>query len=305
MFRTYSRLIIEQETKASKNEKILFSSENFLNSMDSEMIDWLVHFSKSYRLTVICFVRDVYDFMVSMWKQRVKAGGYIEDLPTEIFSETMKNFNRLATLVSLSDAGLDIRLRSYDFHKKAIVEIFLQELGIDFETANLKQPQSSEANISFSYWQAQSIIMSNAIVRSARMHALMINRFRHQPDRRPDPYFPELDTKLLDFLGPSIDKINPYLPLNEKLRRLPRAEEVKSNTGYSKYNMEQIMEIVRDLTSHPQKLVPPAIINGLPLDFVPENYLLLNPDVALARMDPIYHYLNHGRFEGRTYKAGD
>jgi hypothetical protein len=41
----------------------------------------------------------------------------------------------------------------------------------------------------------------------------------------------------------------------------------------------------------------------LPKDFNPEVYLLQNPDVAAARMDPVYHYLHHGRFECRSYKG--
>ncbi|MFJ4373152.1 TylF/MycF/NovP-related O-methyltransferase [Pseudomonas japonica] len=42
---------------------------------------------------------------------------------------------------------------------------------------------------------------------------------------------------------------------------------------------------------------------SLPVDFSPEQYLLLHPDVRYAGMDPTYHYLNHGRFEGRNYKS--
>jgi hypothetical protein len=41
---------------------------------------------------------------------------------------------------------------------------------------------------------------------------------------------------------------------------------------------------------------------GLPDDFDPEAYYRLNPDVAVARLDAIEHYLAHGKSEGRRYR---
>lgn len=40
----------------------------------------------------------------------------------------------------------------------------------------------------------------------------------------------------------------------------------------------------------------------LPPDFDPEAYLLLNPDIASAKLDPAEHYRRHGRTEARTYR---
>ncbi|WP_146182752.1 hypothetical protein [Limnohabitans sp. Jir72] len=42
--------------------------------------------------------------------------------------------------------------------------------------------------------------------------------------------------------------------------------------------------------------------SSLPIDFDSAAYLELNPDVASAGMDPVAHYLNHGRLEKRSYK---
>jgi glycosyltransferase involved in cell wall biosynthesis len=39
----------------------------------------------------------------------------------------------------------------------------------------------------------------------------------------------------------------------------------------------------------------------VPKGFDPDVYLKLNPDVAAAEIDPITHYLEHGRREGRSY----
>jgi hypothetical protein len=40
----------------------------------------------------------------------------------------------------------------------------------------------------------------------------------------------------------------------------------------------------------------------LPEDFNPEDYLAFNPDVRKAGVDPVMHYLDHGRRENRHYK---
>ena len=40
----------------------------------------------------------------------------------------------------------------------------------------------------------------------------------------------------------------------------------------------------------------------LPKDFDPAKYLLLNPDVAAAKVDPSEHYLTYGKNENRKYK---
>ena len=44
-----------------------------------------------------------------------------------------------------------------------------------------------------------------------------------------------------------------------------------------------------------------SIKNKLPLDFNVDAYLDLNPDVALAKVDPIEHYLNYGIKEQRRF----
>lgn len=36
-------------------------------------------------------------------------------------------------------------------------------------------------------------------------------------------------------------------------------------------------------------------------DFDPEAYLKLNPDVREAGVDPLLHYINHGRSEKRAF----
>lgn len=47
--------------------------------------------------------------------------------------------------------------------------------------------------------------------------------------------------------------------------------------------------------------LPCVTQDKVPQDFDPEGYLELNPDVAASGMDPVTHYLKHGKFENRMY----
>jgi glycosyltransferase involved in cell wall biosynthesis len=44
-------------------------------------------------------------------------------------------------------------------------------------------------------------------------------------------------------------------------------------------------------------------LHELPEDFDADRYLTFNPDVAMSGVEPAIHYLNHGRWEGRRFKA--
>lgn len=54
----------------------------------------------------------------------------------------------------------------------------------------------------------------------------------------------------------------------------------------------------------PPKVMRSSVdMSQLPSDFDPEYYLVINADVKAAGHDPVVHYLNFGKAEGRIYKA--
>ncbi len=59
-------------------------------------------------------------------------------------------------------------------------------------------------------------------------------------------------------------------------------------------------DAVSDLRDESLKSAAPQAV--VPIDFVPEIYLELHPDVKEAGADPVQHWLNHGFFEHRRYK---
>lgn len=60
------------------------------------------------------------------------------------------------------------------------------------------------------------------------------------------------------------------------------------------------MRKIRDLFRH---YAESRARKEVPDDFSPEEYLVLNPDVAKARLNPFHHYVRHGKKEGRIYKS--
>jgi len=65
-------------------------------------------------------------------------------------------------------------------------------------------------------------------------------------------------------------------------------------------NFEQFLEEVRSRANHSRKVIHPDI----PPDFEPTAYLLANPDVLMARVNPYKHFVDHGRAEGRIWRIG-
>jgi hypothetical protein len=47
----------------------------------------------------------------------------------------------------------------------------------------------------------------------------------------------------------------------------------------------------------------PVVVDQLPADFDPDEYLACNPDLVVAGVDPVQHWFDHGRDEGRDYRG--
>jgi hypothetical protein len=65
-----------------------------------------------------------------------------------------------------------------------------------------------------------------------------------------------------------------------------------------KENFQEFLGEARARAARSRKPVHP----DLPSDFDPAAYLLANPDLLLAQIDPYRHFLDHGRWEGRSWR---
>jgi len=136
---------------------------------------------------------------------------------------------------------------------------------------------------------------------------MLLKQFRTSIDRRKDPVFHDFDQTLLEHLSSEISVLNRLLPEGEKLRVVPRPAEFDNEAGmFDADDLSLLFESFGTLltkSSAGTTAIQQHKSPELPADFDAEEYLLRNTDVAEAGMDPIHHYLNHGRFGFRNYKG--
>lgn len=298
----YLPFAIDEAVSAARSEIVLVSGEFITECLTPAMVDYLRALSSRHRVTFIGFVRDVHDLALSGWKQHVNANGESRDLPDYVAAVLGQGFFSLHKLCMLLRGGLDVRVRNYDAVKRDLVGALAEEIGFDLGKAGVSRQSIGHKNLSLSFWQAKAIILAES-TGSLRPAAVLVNHFRKQPDRRRDPYFAQIDADLLQFLHEDLALLNAHLSSAEQLRTTPRPEVDGSDLGFPADIVAEIIEALHQNGASSITQPKPPAHPLLPKDFDPQIYLLRNPDVAEARMDPTYHYLHHGRFEGRTYKG--
>lgn len=299
---TYLPFALDAAVVAARSDTVLVSGEFITQHLTQGLIDYFHALSRRHHVTFVGFVRDAHDLTLSGWKQHVKAKGEARDLPDYVAAALEQGFFSLRKLCMLLRGGLDVRVRNYDMVRRDLVTAFAEEVGFEVGRASVSGQSIGQKNLSLSYWQAKAIVMSQS-TGSHRLGAVLVNRFLNKPDRRRDPYLARIDADLLQFLQDDLDLLNICLAPSEQLRTTPRTEADGTDLGFPPDVVMEIIEALHQsgtLAIAPPK--PPAH-PFLPRDFDPQAYLLRNPDVVAARMDPIYHYLHHGRFEGRSYKS--
>lgn len=298
----YVPFALDAAVAAARCDTVLVSGEFITPYLTPSLIDYFQTLSRRHRVTFIGFVRDVHDLTLSGWKQHVKARGETRDLPDYVAAALDKGFFSLRKLCMLLHAGLDVRVRNYDTVRRDLVGALATEIGFDPAKAGFLSQSSGQKNVSLSYWQAKAIILAQS-TGSQRLGAMLVNRFLREPDRRRDPYFAQIDAELLQFLRSDLALLNENLASDEQLRTTLRVDADNSELGFPPDIVAKIIDTLHQSDASPIVQLKSAAHPLLPKDFDPQVYLLRNPDVAAARMDPTYHYLHHGRFEGRTYKG--
>ncbi|RST86277.1 hypothetical protein EJC49_11265 [Aquibium carbonis] len=301
----YLDVTIEESISTSGTDTVLLSGEFLGAWVTPGRIAALQALSRRHEVLIVAFVRDLYDWQVSGWKQRVKANGETRDLSEYVEAVIEGGGGVLRRLPQFLDSGLDCRLLNYDHHKQALIRAFLHVIGADPDAPELLLEADRLDNPSISYWQATQVGMAVRHTGSSRLAALLLDRFRSEKDPRKDPVIGDVDRRLLEAHREIVSRINRLLPEGHELRRTPREGMALGDVGFSAEDMTRFMQTVRLVLDGPElrPSVDRARQEGLPGDFDPYEYLLRNPDVAAAKVDPAEHYLTYGRFEGRTYRS--
>ncbi len=301
----YLDSVIGEAISTSVTETVVLSGEFLGTWITPAKIAALEALSTRYEMRIVGFVRDVYDWHMSAWKQRVKANGETRDFAEHVRAAIGRPEGVLRCLPLFIDSRLDCRLVNYDRHKQDLIGAFLRTIGSDPEAPGFRYGSDRLENPSLSYWQAKQVVMAASHTGCSRLAALLLDRFRSEEDPRKDPVFDDIDRRLLEAHAGLISRINALLPEGQGLRQTPRGGVAEIDVGFSTEDMARFMRTVRTVLDGVEFSWKDnrARQDGLPEDFAPVEYLLRNPDVAAAKVDPIEHYLTYGRFEGRVYRS--
>jgi hypothetical protein len=295
--------MVENAIAQSEHQTILISGEE-LSALT--VLDHFHELSKLHRVRIIAYVRDPYDIVCSSWKQQVKVSGESRSFPEfvqdmGVFPERV-SINRLAQFVR---SGLEVTALSYDSCRNRLIESFLETIGVSAPLERLSGFVGQTHNRSLSFEEAALVVMTYKFGElDCAPHLLASFQKRAAPF--VDPVISEIDEQIRNKLRDDIETLNALLEPDQRLRVALRQGKSLSDLSISYENVGLLLEVLSDtVTKRSASNDRPSqewLELGLPEDFDPERYLLLNPDVARAGLGAEYHYLNHGRWESRVYK---
>jgi hypothetical protein len=267
---------------------------------------------------VIYYVRNVYPFYISTYNQAVKHDGVTESF--EEFVERNSVFNcadRLTFITELIGANC-LNVAHYESEQKNICEHFFSlisptahkssfELHAARVNRSLDEAELRLMRIANQYPKAQfpgelsNILISSDPNRCSEKPSrpeiiqLLTTRHIHDVSQINTRYFECRDT--LKIGGPvptSLEDTTLATAPAEKLFEWAMAR--LDSTRHE--NFQQFLDEARALAARSRKVIHPDI----PPDFDPAAYLLANPDLLMARVNPYKHFLNHGHAEGRSWR---
>lgn len=278
-----------------------------------------VHFSrfvKKYRnrfdIEMVCFVRDPFDVLFSTWrqllKQRINVPGF-----SEYVDLVLENPDDVPSMIGSFEFfhNLDAPLRviNYDRNKDTVCESFLSVLSEENFCEKMDMENVGEANKSLSPSEVCLAQLVHKTIGNEDLTATFLRLVQSRSHREFREYYNRCQhRRILDRFQGTIVLINSYLPKDQQL-----ANEVRDRPDADfvivPEDAKLLLELVNKFVAAGAK---PESSGGehrgvaaspeLPPDFSAEAYLLHNPDVAAAGMDPERHYLIHGWREGRRFR---
>lgn len=301
-----------ETARASEHPTVLFSGETF-SKYPNEMVASLANRSSDLEVTVLLFVRDPFDFTVSMWKQQVKRFADTRAL-SQYTAETslLRTLEMFTGFEHFSKYFNDLRLINYDYCKHDIFSTFMQAAGIDSsQIPALQVGQKRFANASLTHSQACLVTHINQAYGQCEFSQKLIDYLiRHSPRRNDDFYSATVHQHLLQAYRNEINAINAHLLAEQQLNVQPR-EMQTHETGIApedRITLEDFILRVRSLKpsiSQLQRIRNCLLrlrLKALPINFDPIGYRLLNPDIP-ADVDLAGHYCSIGINEDRPYRV--
>lgn len=267
---------------------------------------------------VIYYVRDVYPYCWSSFNQMVKAHGWSGSF--EEFAEKHFVFNSRIKLELLARlAGPDhLLVNHYESKQANICHHFMSLVCPAWDPAKFEFP-ADRANRSLDEAELRLMRIANKYPGLHLPWELATILMSSDPDRRAEkPLYPGIVELLTQrhsadvleinnryFGGRQILQIGEFGPtsVEDTSKATAPAEKLfewaMARLDSARHeNFQQFLDEARALAARSREVIHPDI----PPDFDPAAYLLANPDLLMARVNPYKHFLNHGRAEGRSWR---
>ncbi|MGH6795984.1 MAG: hypothetical protein ACREDD_06960 [Methylocella sp.] len=268
--------------------------------------------------SVIYYIRNVYPFYSSSYNQVVKHNFVTQSF--EEFVERNSVFNCADFLKFITELiGADcLNVAHYESEQKNICAHFLSLISPNTDMSNfelctarvnrsLDEAELRLMRIANRYPKAQfpgelsNILISSDPNRCSEkpprpeIVQLLTRRHIHDVSQVNTRYFGGRQTLQISGATPtSLDDTTAATAPAEKLFEWAMAKLDSARHE----NFQQFLDEARALAARSRKPIHPHILP----DFDPAAYLLANPDLLMARVNPYKHFLNHGRAEGRSWR---
>lgn len=287
---------------AQPQENVLLSSE-YLSDLTPRQVNVLAQAMSEFDVTIVCFVRDPFDYILSVWKQEVKTR-LIPMTIDEFIRHKNGKFSMFAGFKNYINAFADVRVLRYEKSKRNLGATFLG--AIDFPLINPEPSPRDERihNPSLTFTQAMLCVGLAKAGVSADFAHLFSKEVSHSGRRDSVDYYDrELHASILSDFGDIIDEINAKLDVADCLSLTPRPHE-HGSPEYSSDDLAALFSLLSEATNLENSERRPfhSRFSKLPAKFNDRAYLKHNPDVAETGMSPKEHYEKFGKNEGRRYK---
>jgi len=303
-------------------------SSEFFAEFDSH--SWKKLFESSMRLgvklKVIFYVRNVIPFLLSAYDQIIKRHGGHKSFDEWVEKATWQHGKALRIIAGELPQS-SIQVFHFDHIRKNLIRGFLDILGIYSSSEVDPIDQKRQVNRSLTSEEREALITVNKTLGAAYSKELSELLIYADPNARGEPvsYNKTTADSLQDcyntevnwvnntfFNGQAVVSVLPTQPV-KKAPSIKLETEPKQKGNVERLVLGWTLEKLKTIKDETEQTIAEAVRVSIqnntgkfhpdiPADFDVLAYLLLNRDVLHAGVDPIQHYIDYGKNEGRVYK---
>ncbi len=281
------------------------------------------------KLVIIFYIRDVAPFFLSVYDQVIKRHGEYLPITTWADNWPWEHLDTLKILINFKDT-IKIKVVSYDANKSNLIGSFLDLIGLDSNYIIREEDKSRIVNRSLTEIERNILLSVNKEFSDKFCGEITDLLIYNNPNAL---YSQQYDEHLLTYLTTRFQKdvdwvndmffegesivavLNPNQLATKKINLITEktSEGIVVDWAIQKLKTQK-QDVERFLLSALRKAIEKLIEDsknrtnssntyaGIPSDFNGLMYVLLNPDLLIAQVDPYKHYANHGKSENRIYK---